>query len=239
MNKPNLSKSSSDGYTTISMKASTTQLIDRCAPPPTAAKPANRRPPPLHDARAIRDRLQEDKMLWRTIRSMEVMAHSSNFLLPKLHQPAKTPANNYTLVVLNQQLPRFMPRLWAQAKMRICADGGANRVFDEMSQMKNDLDRNRYIPEIIEGDMDSIRPEVKRFYSSQGSKISDKSHNQETTDLHKCISSIRHRTPDHEKPNLCVLVTGALGGSSALVQCSCVHAHKLYLINKGYLVACG
>lgn len=82
-------------------------------------------------------------MLWRTIRSMEVMAHSSNFLLPKLHQPAKTPANNYTLVVLNQQLPRFMPRLWAQAKMRICADGGANRVFDEMSQMKNDLDRNR------------------------------------------------------------------------------------------------
>ncbi|VAH26450.1 unnamed protein product [Triticum turgidum subsp. durum] len=155
-------------------------------------------------------------MLWRTIRSMEVMAHSSNFLLPKLHQPAKAPANNYTLVVLNQQLPRFMPRLWAQAKMRICADGGANRIFDEMSQMTNDLDRNSYIhmyiPEIIEGDMDSIRPEVKRYYSSQGSKISDKSHNQETTDLHKCISSIRHRTPNHEKPNLCVLVTGALGG---------------------------
>lgn len=27
--------------------------------------------------------------------------------------------------------------------MRICADGGANRIFDEMSQMTNDLDRNR------------------------------------------------------------------------------------------------
>ncbi|CAL4976366.1 unnamed protein product [Urochloa decumbens] len=155
-------------------------------------------------------------MLWRTIRSMDVMMHSSSFLLPKLQQPANTPVKNYALVVLNQHLPRSMPRLWSHANLRICADGGANRIFDEMFQMTNDEDekatRNRYIPEIIEGDMDSIRPEVKLFYSSQGSKISDKSHNQETTDLHKCISRIHHHTPDHEKANLCVLVTGALGG---------------------------
>ncbi|CAL4950129.1 unnamed protein product [Urochloa decumbens] len=197
-------------------------------------------------------------MLWRTVRSMDVMMHSSSFLLPKLHQPASTPVKNYALVVLNQHLPRSMPRLWSHANLRICADGGANRIFDEMFQMTNDEDekatRNRgldgngykcvvgmalalclvclipwlwcalervgqkgrlgkrYIPEIIEGDMDSIRPEVKLFYSSQGSKISDKSHNQETTDLHKCISRIHHHTPDHEKANLCVLVTGALGG---------------------------
>ncbi|VAH26448.1 unnamed protein product [Triticum turgidum subsp. durum] len=166
-------------------------------------------------------------MLWRTIRSMEVMAHSSNFLLPKLHQPAKAPANNYTLVVLNQQLPRFMPRLWAQeegteatqniqlnkaeikTKQKLRAKNGKNKEQKNTSTVQS---YTRYIPEIIEGDMDSIRPEVKRYYSSQGSKISDKSHNQETTDLHKCISSIRHRTPNHEKPNLCVLVTGALGG---------------------------
>jgi thiamine pyrophosphokinase len=36
----------------------------------------------------------------------------------------------------------------------------------------------------------------------QGSKISDKSHNQETTDLHKCISRIHHSTPEHEKHNV-------------------------------------
>uniref|UniRef100_A0A0D9V0S3 Thiamine pyrophosphokinase n=2 Tax=Leersia perrieri TaxID=77586 RepID=A0A0D9V0S3_9ORYZ len=155
-------------------------------------------------------------MLGRAIRSMDVMVHSSTFLLPKLHQPGHTPAKNYALVVLNQNLPRFMPRLWTHAKLRICADGGANRIFDEMFQLTNEQDyervRNRYIPEIIEGDMDSIRPEVKRFYSSQGSQISDKSHNQETTDLHKCISRIHRSTSDHEKTNLCVLVTGALGG---------------------------
>uniref|UniRef100_A0A0D9V0S5 Thiamin pyrophosphokinase catalytic domain-containing protein n=1 Tax=Leersia perrieri TaxID=77586 RepID=A0A0D9V0S5_9ORYZ len=105
-------------------------------------------------------------MLGRAIRSMDVMVHSSTFLLPKLHQPGHTPAKNYALVVLNQNLPRFMPRLWTHAKLRICADGGANRIFDEMFQLTNEQDyervRNRYIPEIIEGDMDSIRPEVKR-----------------------------------------------------------------------------
>jgi thiamine pyrophosphokinase len=51
-------------------------------------------------------------MLWRTIRTTDVMMHSSSFLLPKLHHPANKPVMNYALVVLNQQLPRFMPRLW-------------------------------------------------------------------------------------------------------------------------------
>lgn len=40
------------------------------------------------------------------------------------------------------------------------------------------------------------------LHSMQGSKISDKSHNQETTDLHKCISRIHRCTPDHEKTNV-------------------------------------
>uniref|UniRef100_A0A0A9BET8 thiamine diphosphokinase n=1 Tax=Arundo donax TaxID=35708 RepID=A0A0A9BET8_ARUDO len=84
-----------------------------------------------------------------------------------------------------------------------------SQAFLNMFFMSNTC---RYVPEIIEGDMDSIRPEVKLFYSNQGSKISDRSHNQETTDLHKCISRIHHHTPEHEKANLYVLVTGALGG---------------------------
>jgi len=52
------------------------------------------------------------KMLWRTVRCMDVIMHSSSFLLPKRHQPVNKPVQNYALVVLNQQLPRFMPRLW-------------------------------------------------------------------------------------------------------------------------------
>uniref|UniRef100_A0A0D9V0S7 thiamine diphosphokinase n=1 Tax=Leersia perrieri TaxID=77586 RepID=A0A0D9V0S7_9ORYZ len=61
--------------------------------------------------------------------------------------------------------------------------------------------------------LSSVVSSLADFFSSpSGSQISDKSHNQETTDLHKCISRIHRSTSDHEKTNLCVLVTGALGG---------------------------
>ncbi|XP_010556747.1 PREDICTED: thiamine pyrophosphokinase 1 isoform X3 [Tarenaya hassleriana] len=60
--------------------------------------------------------------------------------------------------------------------------------------------------------MDSIRPDVLDFYVSLGTKVVDESHDQDTTDLHKCISYIHESTPDHEKSRLHILATGALGG---------------------------
>lgn len=72
--------------------------------------------------------------------------------------------------------------------------------------------RLRFKPDAINGDMDSIRSEVKEYYTNLGVKIVDASHDQDTTDLHKCVVYIRDCTPDAEKPNLCILVAGALGG---------------------------
>ncbi|XP_020250472.1 thiamine pyrophosphokinase 1-like isoform X2 [Asparagus officinalis] len=72
--------------------------------------------------------------------------------------------------------------------------------------------RLRHKPDVIKGDMDSIRSEVKEYYINLGVNIVDASHDQDTTDLHKCISYICDCTPDIEKPNLCILVAGALGG---------------------------
>lgn len=89
--------------------------------------------------------------------AMEIMFHSSSFLLPSI--PADE--TRYALVVLNQNLPRFTPLLWEHgtcssffvrnltlfwelglficfeflcrtAKLRLCADGGANRIYDEL-----------------------------------------------------------------------------------------------------------
>uniref|UniRef100_A0A452YYJ1 Thiamin pyrophosphokinase catalytic domain-containing protein n=1 Tax=Aegilops tauschii subsp. strangulata TaxID=200361 RepID=A0A452YYJ1_AEGTS len=79
-------------------------------------------------------------------------------------------ADAYAVVVLNQRLPRFAPLLWDRAQVRVCADGGANRVFDGMPELlpghaRDDV-RSRYKPDVIKGDMDSVRPEVKEYYSN-------------------------------------------------------------------------
>ncbi|GAV87177.1 TPK_catalytic domain-containing protein/TPK_B1_binding domain-containing protein [Cephalotus follicularis] len=146
---------------------------------------------------------------------MDVMSHSSSFLLPDIpsdHAPSLT----YALVLLNQRLPRFTPLLWNHAKLRLCADGGANRLYDDMPLLFPDDDvfdvRTRYTPDVIKGDMDSVRPEVLDFYSIQGTRVIDESQDQDTTDLHKCVEYISNSTPNLENFDLCILVAGALGG---------------------------
>ncbi|XP_076946538.1 thiamine pyrophosphokinase 1-like, partial [Bidens hawaiensis] len=61
----------------------------------------------------------------------------------------------------------------------------------------------RYKPDVIKGDMDSIRPDVLNFYKKLGTKIVDNSDDQDTTDLHKYFVVLLQ---------LCILVAGALGG---------------------------
>ncbi|CAH1447500.1 unnamed protein product [Lactuca virosa] len=147
---------------------------------------------------------------------MAVMTHSSSFLLP----PTITDAVNgsspttYALIILNQRLPRFSPLLWQHAKIRLCADGGANRLFDNMPELCSDEHnvQERYKPDVIKGDMDSIRPDVLNFYKNLGTMIVDNSDDQDTTDLHKCIAYVLDIVSDDDKSNLCILVAGALGG---------------------------
>ncbi|TKY61789.1 Thiamine pyrophosphokinase 1 [Spatholobus suberectus] len=148
---------------------------------------------------------------------MELMSHCSTFLLPPANpNTAGSLSLNYALILLNQSLPKFAPLLWDHAKLRVCADGGANRVYDEMPRFfphqQPSHVRTRYKPDVIKGDMDSIRTEVLDFYAKLGTKIIDESHDQDTTDLHKCVAYIRDLTPDTDQSALCILVAGALGG---------------------------
>lgn len=145
---------------------------------------------------------------------MDVMEHSSADFL--LSTPTANRRRSYVLIILNYDVPRFTAALWDRSQLRLCADGGANRLYDEMPTFFPDEDpllvRKRYIPDLIKGDLDSIRPEVREFYDNLGSTILDESHDQDTTDLHKCIAFIRDCTPDLEKSNLILLIVGALGG---------------------------
>ncbi|CAI5948302.1 unnamed protein product [Closterium sp. NIES-64] len=102
---------------------------------------------------------------------------------------------NTSLVILNFKLPAFTPILWQQAgSLRLCADGGVNRLYDELPGMFPGEDpddvRRRFVPHIIKGDLDSARPQVLAFYKQLGAEIVDMSKDQDTTDLHKCINRI-------------------------------------------------
>lgn len=63
------------------------------------------------------------------------------------------------------------------ATLRVCADGGANRLYDELPHMlpgrSADAVRAQYLPTFIKGDLDSLRPDVAAFYRQHGVPIED------------------------------------------------------------------
>ncbi|CAM9441600.1 unnamed protein product, partial [Ectocarpus sp. 12 AP-2014] len=82
-------------------------------------------------------------------------------------------AGPLALVILNAQgkgeSEGLLRHLWGRADLRVCADGGANRLHDSFGGGGGDVedryqDRARFVPDIIVGDLDSLRPEVARFY---------------------------------------------------------------------------
>ena len=112
-------------------------------------------------------------------------------------------SEKYAAFALNCNLGTRFGSLWKGATIRIAADGGGNRIFD---QMKND--NCTYLPpHYIKGDLDSLRHEVESHFKNEGSEIIlDKDQN--STDFHKCLDIILDKKFQHP-----ILVCGALGGS--------------------------
>jgi len=58
------------------------------------------------------------------------------------------------------------------ACIRICADGGANRLYDSAPGWESAKEatsaRKSFLPTVVKGDLDSLRAEVADFYSSHG-----------------------------------------------------------------------
>ncbi|PVU92760.1 hypothetical protein BB559_003613 [Furculomyces boomerangus] len=62
----------------------------------------------------------------------------------------------------------FFESLWNKSKIRICADGAGNRLY-EFGLKSNCLEK--YIPSAIVGDLDSLLDKHKDYYVSKGTKI--------------------------------------------------------------------
>lgn len=92
--------------------------------------------------------------------------------------------DNTVLIILNTPIGSLpIHKLWDCTSVHICADGGANRLYYSFS---NDAERDRYIPEFIVGDLDSLREEVKQYYQRNGTVILPQ-YTQYSTDFMKAI----------------------------------------------------
>ncbi|KAJ7052628.1 thiamine pyrophosphokinase Thi80 [Mycena amicta] len=117
------------------------------------------------------------------------------------------PTTTRALVILNQPFSRgLFLRLWNSSQWHCCADGGANRLFDTVVGDERTL----YLPQLIKGDLDSIRPDVKDFYTIHGVPIVQDP-DQYSTDLMKCVAAIQVKETE-EATKYDIVLLGGLSG---------------------------
>ncbi|KAJ5381146.1 uncharacterized protein N7496_003574 [Penicillium cataractarum] len=90
----------------------------------------------------------------------------------------------YALLILNQPInEKAFGVLSEHASYIICADGGANRLYDMMKTHGNE---STELPDQIMGDLDSIHPSTRKHYEDLGVPII-KDPDQYSTDFTKCL----------------------------------------------------
>ncbi|OAV97932.1 thiamine pyrophosphokinase [Puccinia triticina 1-1 BBBD Race 1] len=130
---------------------------------------------------------------------------------------------NTPIKISHQVCPnRVFEDLWELSDCRICADGGANRLYDYCSDLVKaeetpGANRRMLIPDYIKGDLDSIRPQVKHFFENSDCHIT-RDQDQDSTDFGKCLALIEEleSRPDsndsNDHPTGLLLIHGGLTG---------------------------
>ena len=81
---------------------------------------------------------------------------------PSLHRESP-------LIILNTPLEKLdLMALWAHSSVQVCADGGANRLYEYFA---TEDERKQYVPKFITGDLDSLKDFVKDYYAEKGTVI--------------------------------------------------------------------
>ncbi|KAJ1545062.1 hypothetical protein HK405_008174 [Cladochytrium tenue] len=107
--------------------------------------------------------------------------------------PSPSPSPPAVLIILNQPIcgVGFLDSIWRSTSRHVCADGGANCLFDGLEAG----DRIRFLPDEIRGDLDSLRDDVRIFYESLGVPVVKES-DQDSTDFGKCLRQLTARRRD-------------------------------------------
>uniref|UniRef100_A0A8C4QN81 Thiamine pyrophosphokinase n=1 Tax=Eptatretus burgeri TaxID=7764 RepID=A0A8C4QN81_EPTBU len=112
------------------------------------------------------------------------------------------------LMILNQPLSSMecIKILWQKAVIKVCVDGGANRLHDLAGS-----ERERFIPDFISGDLDSAFPTVLEFYKNKGSDIIH-TPDQDYTDFTKSTQLLLGKLLEKKEQVDIILAVGGLGG---------------------------
>ncbi|XP_078716378.1 thiamine pyrophosphokinase 1 isoform X4 [Lampetra fluviatilis] len=122
------------------------------------------------------------------------------------------PEVNFSRLLLNMIICRLCPThhvffsAGPSAVIRACADGGANALYKCMGNS-----RDRFIPDFISGDFDSIEKAVEEYYKEKGSDFI-KTPDQDHTDFTKALQLLLQRARDHNTKIDMVVTLGGLSG---------------------------
>ncbi|EGG17771.1 hypothetical protein DFA_08770 [Cavenderia fasciculata] len=117
------------------------------------------------------------------------------------------------LIICNSNIAQdTFEYLWSKSILVICADGGANQLNRYFQDKGGDELVNKWIPDFIKGDLDSLDNHVKDYYTSKGSIVmSDKS--QDTTDLQKTMELVNSIESQYSFKFSNIFISGGLGGN--------------------------
>jgi len=145
-------------------------------------------------------------------------------------EPLQLKIQNRALIILNQPFSAALfDRLWASCGWHCCADGGANRLYDLFEG--HDIEdgstaRGFFLPDLIKGDLDSIRDDVKNYYASRGVTIIH-DRDQYSTDLMKCISALSDKEQADGHSQFDIILLGGLSGRLDQTVHTLSYLHKL------------
>ncbi|PGH36700.1 thiamine pyrophosphokinase [[Emmonsia] crescens] len=104
---------------------------------------------------------------------------------------AAPPSSPFALLVLNQPINQNAYKILKKhASFTICADGGANRLYNLMRASGRE---SIELPDAIVGDLDSISPEVRKHYEDLHVPVIHDP-DQYSTDVTKCLCYLRSHT---------------------------------------------
>eukprot|EP00794_Sanderia_malayensis_P003788 gene3788-4311_t len=145
------------------------------------------------------------------------------------------------LLLLNRPLEKYLSilkNIWNSALIKVCADGALNRLNDALG-----TDEDRYIPDYVCGDFDSVCPNLLELYEKRGANIVETTSQDETDftkTLYLAIEKLQQRRQEYDA----IVCLGGFGGRmdhvmsnlNCLYKASKIQSKPCYLVSSKNLM---